>query len=218
MSAASSSREAKLAKLQQFKANLPSHTQAALHAMVEEAKNTGLPELSRQGDQVAARRQMLDSCHEGHLGPLIQTASLVQEDGQKVKMFFCHPLVYLASLFARGGSFTKLIQEMHAIQPSRADQPWDLCLYADEIIPGHVLGRDDGVSTPASSSSSTISAMRNHGYQGHCAFHLPMTLQLSMVLADGAAHKQIWGSKGDADQILHPLRQHQEHRPTNFEA
>ena len=38
MSAASSSRAAKLSKLQHFKANLPSHTQAALHAMV--AKKT----------------------------------------------------------------------------------------------------------------------------------------------------------------------------------
>ena len=61
-----------------------------------------------------------------------------------MKTFFCHPLVYLASLFARGPSFTKLIQETHAIQPSSHDQPWDLIIYADEsdeIIPGNVLGR-----------------------------------------------------------------------------
>ena len=240
MSAASSSRAAKLAKLQQFKANLPSHTQAALHAMVEEAKNTGLPELSRQADQVAARRQLLDSCHGGHLGPLIETASLVQEDCQKVKMFFCHPLVYLASLFARGSSFTKLIQEMHAIQPSSHDQPWDLILYADEIIPGNVLGRaerktwcvytsflqfkhhlcheeawltiacerSNWVSSLEAGVSQMVRAILRSIFQNdfvqpaillkHPTGDTKLHFRLSMVLADGAAHKQIWGSKGDA--------------------
>ena len=205
--------------------------------MVEEAKNTGVPELSRQADQVAARRQMLDSCHGGHLGPLIQTASLVQEDGQKVKMFFCHPLVYLASLFARGGSVTKLIQEMHAIQPSSHDKPWDLILYADEIIPGNVgraerktwcvytsflqfkhhlcheeawltiaCERSNWVSTLEAGASQMVRAMLRSIFKNdfvqpelggfllkHPTGGIKLHFQLSMVLADGAAHKQFWG-------------------------
>ena len=69
--AASSSRPQKLAKLQQFKANLPHHSQTSLHAMIAEAKKTGLPDYSSPKEQRDARRFLLNQCDGGAMGPVL---------------------------------------------------------------------------------------------------------------------------------------------------
>ena len=55
--------------------------------------------------------------------------------------FFSNFLVYLTTAYRQGGSFTQLIQAIHAAKPASVSKPWKLILYADEIIPGNVLGR-----------------------------------------------------------------------------
>ena len=69
--AASSSRPQKLAKLQQSKANLPHHSQTSLHAMIAEAKKTGLPDYSSPKEQRDARRFLLNQCDGGAMGPVL---------------------------------------------------------------------------------------------------------------------------------------------------
>ena len=44
------SKKAKLEQLLQFKAKLPSHSQSALQAFIEQAKEHGLPDLSSPAD------------------------------------------------------------------------------------------------------------------------------------------------------------------------
>ena len=53
-------------------------------------------------DQRKAREELLDSCHGGALGPLIQEAKLTTSDGAPVTIYFASFLVYLASPFPDG--------------------------------------------------------------------------------------------------------------------
>ena len=139
--ASDSSRPQKLAKLQQFKASLPHHSQTALHAMVQEAKSSGLPEVSSAKHQREARRELLKTCHGGALGPLIQEAPLQQVDGSPSTFVFTSLLTYLSALFSRGNSFQKLLASRHQACPSSTSRPWRLVMYLDELVPGNALGR-----------------------------------------------------------------------------
>ena len=139
--ASDSSRPQKLAKLQQFKASLPHHSQTALHAMVQEAKSSGLPEVSSSKHQREARRELLKTCHGGALGPLIQEAPLQQVDGSPSTFVFTSLLTYLSALFSRGNSFQKLLASRHQACPSSTSRPWRLVMYLDELVPGNALGR-----------------------------------------------------------------------------
>ena len=65
-------KKAKLAEFLQFSSNLPKHSQNALAAILEKAKKSGIPDLHSSNQQREARLQLLDSCHGGALGPLIQ--------------------------------------------------------------------------------------------------------------------------------------------------
>ena len=79
---------AKLAELLQFSSNLLKHSQSALPAILDKAKKSGIPDLHSSDHQKEARLQLLDSCHGGALGPLIQEANLVKGDGTTTTMFF----------------------------------------------------------------------------------------------------------------------------------
>ena len=134
-------RAAKLARLQDFKERLPAHSQAALESILNECKKSGIPELTSSKDQRAARRQLLDSMHGGQLGPLLQTAEVQALDGSTQNMVYCNALCYIAALYAKGGSFTELLQACHKKRPSSSFEPYSLILYSDEVIPGNILGK-----------------------------------------------------------------------------
>lgn len=132
---------AKLAKLQNFKAKLPAHTQAALSAMIAEAQKHGLPELHTKKHQLQAREQLLASFHDPVLGPLVQSIDMELAEGGTTTMYFANFLVYLLGLCQQGGSYSQLFHTTHQLTPSTFDKPWRLIVYCDEIIPGNVLGR-----------------------------------------------------------------------------
>ena len=48
---------------------------------------------------------------------------------------------YLHLLYAQLGRFHQLLAKTHRDQPSSVDACWSLMLYADEIVPGNVLGK-----------------------------------------------------------------------------
>ena len=159
-------KKSKLQQLLTFKASLPAHSQSALAAFVQAVKDHGLPEASSSNDQRRAREELLDSCHGGALGPLIQEAKLTTSDGAPVTIYFASFLVYLASLFQMGGSFHDLLQRKHQSNPSSVHRPWSLILYSDEVVPGNVLGRaerNSGRFTARSTSSANSSTIRTSG-------------------------------------------------------
>ena len=238
------SKRAKLHQLLQFKAKLPAHSQSALEAILKEAQKSGIPDVVSSNFQREARLQLLADYHGGALGPLIQESTLELEDGQIVPMYCTNLLVYMANLYNKNTSFTKLIQECHRRYPSTMDSPWGLCLYCDEIIPGNILGRaekktwciyatidafgthmhqEDSWLTLAVERSSFVSTVNGGISQmmttiltsifccppANSKVGLTMKsstgdvtifLDFKMMLCDGAAHKQVWSSKGDSGQ------------------
>ena len=244
------SKKAKLEQLLQFKAKLPSHSQSALQAFIEQAKEHGLPDLSSSNHQREAREHLLEQCHGGQLGPLLQQTEVQTTDGSSTTMFFIHLLVYLTSMYHLGGSFTQLMQQRHATHPSSPTKPWDLIIYCDEIIPGNVLGRAERKAwavyasflnfqeelhnqdlwlTIALERSTFISTVEGGIAQvmaklvesifcnpamdpqagilmKHSQGDIRLHFQWSIMLADGAAHKQVWSSKGDSGQKFCLLR------------
>lgn len=236
------SKKAKLAELLQFKSKLPDHSQSALAAILQEAKQVGLPELHSSNHQKEARQELLQQCHGGALGPLVQQATLYKDDGATTPLHFCHLLVCIMALFHQSGSFTQLVHQAHRRQPSALSCPWNLAIYCDEIIPGNVLGRaqrkvwciyctileftdhiaqEDAWLTICVERSSFVASLDGGiaqimGIVLESIFHNPildprlglqlksvmgditMFFQWSMLLADGAAQKVVWSSKGDA--------------------
>ena len=129
--AASSSRPQKLAKLQQFKANLPHHSQTSLHAMIAEAKKTGLPDYSSPKEQRDARRFLLNQCDGGAMGPVIQEISVQNSEVEPITLPATNFLTYLQALFFRGGSFHQLLASKRKQHPSSTSKPWSLVVYLD---------------------------------------------------------------------------------------
>eukprot|EP00438_Fugacium_kawagutii_P017417 Skav234034 [mRNA] locus=scaffold2485:5120:7207:+ [translate_table: standard] len=241
-SSSSSSKRPKLEQLQKFKAKLPAHSQAALAAIVEEIKESGLPEASSEKEQREARRLLIQDSHGGGLGPLIQQMPMLTSQGSHVQLAIANFLVFIQALFARGGSFHAMLRSKFSQNPSSIDRPWSLILYLDEVIPGNVLGRAERKSwafyasflqfgdqlchhdawlTLAIARTKVVSTLEagpsqimatilkmiftnpivdpTLGYllkspTGDVRIHF----RLGMVLADGAAQKQAWGSKGDS--------------------
>ena len=160
------SKKAKLTELLQFSANLPHHSQSALAAILEKAKKSGMPDLRSSNHQREARLQLLDGCHGGALGPLIQEANLVKDDGATTTMFFANLLVYMMAIYNHNGAWTQLVQQCHANCPSSIDHPWGLITYCDEIIPGTCLGEQkerSGASIAPFWSSSPTFPTKMHG-------------------------------------------------------
>ena len=118
MSGCAAKKKAKLSQLLQFKSKLPDHSQAALAAILKEVKKSGAPELHSSNHQKKARKALLQECHGGALGNLIQEAKLYREDGTSTTMFYAN-LVYLAAVYHQGGSMFQLIQRQHQANPSK---------------------------------------------------------------------------------------------------
>ena len=128
-------KKAKLAELLQFSSNLLTNSQNALAAILEKARKSGMPDLHCSNHQREARLQLPDSCHGGALGPLMQEANLVKDDGTTTTMLFANLLVYMMAIYHQDGSWTKLVQQHHAECPSTISDPWGLILYCDAISP-----------------------------------------------------------------------------------
>ena len=238
----SEAKKQKLTHLQAFKSKLPHHSQSALQAILQEVEDQGLPELHSSEHQREARQQLLADCHGGSLGPLIQTAQVETNAGAMVPFAFTSLLVYLASLYSRGGSFQKLLQSKHHATPSSPLSPWSLVLYLDELVPGNVLGRaerkswafyatflqfgdhlanQDAWLTICLARSHFVSNLKggpsqimamllksifanaivnpSHGFLlKHPSGDIRLHFKWDMLLADGAAQKLAWASKGDS--------------------
>ena len=139
--AASSSRPQKLAKLQQFKANLPHHSQTSLHAMIAEAKKTGLPDYSSPKEQRDARRFLLNQCDGGAMGPVIQEISVQNSEVEPITLPATNFLTYLQALFFRGGSFHQLLASKHKQHPSSTQQTMVFSCIPRRVGPWKCVGQ-----------------------------------------------------------------------------
>ena len=68
-------------------------------------------------------------------GPLLQQWQTQNSDGTTGKIWLNNFWSYLAALCFEGGSYKELLQKTAQIHGMDANNPLQLCLYADEVIP-----------------------------------------------------------------------------------
>ena len=130
-------RPGKIAKLQSLRSRLPYVSQSALSAILQLAAQEELPGSCSRKD---VRRARDDTVKElTPYGSLHQTITLPASGGATVDIEVQHPFAMLWYSCARSKCFSDLIARTLASNPSTVDAPWQLVLYADEILPGNQL-------------------------------------------------------------------------------
>ena len=120
------------------KRKLPHCSQSACTAMVKLAKNTDLSEFpnTRMSYRWARSATLGDTTS----GPMIKTVPLTSTPPHANRdMHVVNPWAYLHTAFNNGGGFFDLIKSRLAAEPCSPEKPWALCLYSDEVVPGHQL-------------------------------------------------------------------------------
>ena len=135
----SNERHHKLARLNDLKRSVPFVSKAALANIVKNIQDKGVPEL-------ASRKHILE-CTQSALqqgcmyGPLLQEHAVEKLDGTVDSILLTNFWSYMAALFYQGGSFADLLLENANAIGMDETHPLQLCLYADEVIPGNILGK-----------------------------------------------------------------------------
>jgi hypothetical protein len=139
--ATADSREAKLRKMSRWRRSLPHVSMSALSAVLKEASTGGIPELHNRNQLREATAQEMND--ETPYGKMLVDVEVVKKDDGVSEMLTINPLALLHKAFAQGGSFTDLIIETLKQKPSSPEAPWQLILYADEVVPGNQLANQN---------------------------------------------------------------------------
>ena len=165
----------RLAHLERFRRRVPYVSQSALSAVLQEAKTSGIPDLSNRKYISEARNAALDmSTPYGKLQQSIDATPRPPHARQQLQVV--HPLALLHVLLATCVAFSDFVERTHDANPSSADKPWNLCLYSDEVTPGNQLLIDNkrkiqavyfsfmefGPSLASEDLWMTITAKRSH--------------------------------------------------------
>ena len=132
-------RHAKYQRLEAFRRRLPHVTASALSAIIQDIDKHGLPGLSNRRDMMNARNVLANSMTP--YGPIQQTLMLrgVNAANPAVPLLVNNPLAMLWQTCHSCAGFGKLLKRTHAATPSTQEQPWNLLLYSDEIVPGNPM-------------------------------------------------------------------------------
>jgi len=141
-------RSSKLRKLNQFRRALPHVSASALASLLEEISDHGVPDLAQSCRAETVRKMLieataLDMSAVTPYGPMLIDVYVEASDGSNVSMLVVNPLALIYVTFADGNSFTELMIDLlnkHACSP---EQPWNLILYSDELVPGNVISHDN---------------------------------------------------------------------------
>jgi hypothetical protein len=133
-------RESKLRKLNAFRCRLPHVSHTALSSLLTAARQGDLPELCRRSDIREARDANV--MQTTPYGPLIYSVDFAAFPNGTITVDLVNPIamLYVAS---KTKYFSMLLQTTHAKKPCSLEQPWKLCLYADEAKPGAQMKQDN---------------------------------------------------------------------------
>ena len=129
-------RPLKLQRLDEFKRKVPHASASALSAILNEIKESGVPELGNRKQIMEATQGALPCTS---YGPLIQTAALNKLDGSKQEACFVNPLSLLAATALQGGSYSNLLRQTMNDKGCSFEKPFSVMLYCDEIVAGNPL-------------------------------------------------------------------------------
>jgi len=131
-------RETKLRRLNDFRRTLPHVSVNALAKVIQAIAEGGLPDLHSKSNLMFARNQVLDK--PTPYGQLLVTQTLVAAEGDPIPILVVNPFAMLYTAFLECEPFRNLMLSKMAANPSSPEDPWNLILYSDEVVPGNPLG------------------------------------------------------------------------------
>ena len=130
-------RREQLAQLDAWRRKLSHVSQSALAAIVTEARNDTLPEItvSRWTLSSAQNEVLRERTPYGTVGQTLKLQPTApRTDTIDLTIVYLPAFLHLA--FASCAEFRSFMLSRHAMSPSSADRPWRLVVYADEYNPG----------------------------------------------------------------------------------
>ena len=137
MASSSSSRPAKLQKLNDLRRSCPFVTEAALASLLQKIHQEGLPDIRHAKAMKEATRLQLSSMNA--YGPLLLETNVVTTDGTLIPIWIVMFLSLLVGAYQLQGSWANFSHKAHTENPSSPEKPWSLLLYSDEVVPGNPL-------------------------------------------------------------------------------
>ena len=111
---------------------------SALHAVIEDLVQHGVPELHNRKHLLEAREQVIASATP--YGALHQFVDLTRSAPRPpLRLEVAHPLALLWHAFQTCEPWRELFLAKHDQRPSSPENPWSMALYSDEVTPGAVL-------------------------------------------------------------------------------
>ena len=134
-------REAKLRRLNTFRRDLPYVSASALSSILAEVKQHGVPELSN-GSQLAEATSS-EMAAPTPYGPLVTEVKVASKTLESISMLTVNPLSLIYRAAQQGGKFANLMLRKMQEQPPTPEAPWNIVMYADEVVPGNQLSHDN---------------------------------------------------------------------------
>ena len=141
--AESGQRDQQLRRINGLRRAVPHVSKSALHHILTDVAEKGLPELSHP----KAMRESTDAELKKHAayGPLFLSKRMTMTDGTQSDFVIINFLTLLYAAYSLGGIFTQTAQACKAQAGAPTMQaPWNLVLYTDECFPGNPLSAKAG--------------------------------------------------------------------------
>ena len=143
-------RPSKLRKLNKLRMSCPHLSASALHELCSEIERSGLPELHRR-DQIleAAEAEIERDTYQHAYGRVLRymTVQTQRDRRRSMRLLVAHPVAFLSVIALQVGVFSEYLRLCIESNPSSYEQPWDIVLYADEVVPGNPLGHNNDRKT-----------------------------------------------------------------------
>ena len=116
-------------------------THRGLASLLAQIKQQGIPEHTSRSAQSRALNNLVDT--ETPYGKILQTMSLRSRTGSTVDITVQAPLAMLSFCASERAPFARLLDTTLQRWPSSHETPWDLIIYADEVVPNNVLKHEN---------------------------------------------------------------------------
>ena len=135
----SGGQDPKKRKISDLRFSIPFCSQSALEAICKEIAKHGLPDKHSRFDVWKETKQFLEGESMSMYGPLLKTMTCTTLQGTQQPVLYLNFLSLVSGAFNKGGAFTDFLLQFHATKPSCVTQPWQACVYCDEMHPGNML-------------------------------------------------------------------------------
>lgn len=133
-------RAEKLRRLNVFRRSLPHISASALAAVLDEVARSGIPDLrSRYHCQEATALELLG---DTPYGPLLTSVKVARIVGGDADVLVINPFAMLHKAALSVG-FDTLLRKAFARTPCTPEQPWNLIVYSDEVVPGNQMSYEN---------------------------------------------------------------------------